>query len=590
MSEGTKRRLAAIVAADVAGYSRLVGFDEEGTLATLRSLRTELIDPLLAKHGGRIANTAGDSLLLEFPSIVDAVRCSIAVQKGMHERNREIDDDQRVEFRVGIHLGDVIAEGSDLLGDGVNVAARLEGLSAPGGMVLSDDAYRQVRDRLNYTWIDDGEHEVKNIVRPVQVWRWAPDDTGAAARTAISEATLTLPDKPSIAVLPFQNMSGDPEQEYFADGIAEDIITALSRLRWLFVISRNSTFTYKGRAVDVRQVGHDMGVRYVLEGSVRKAGKRARVTAQLADAGTGSQIWAERYDRELVDMFDLQDELTASICAQVHVEVAGSERDQAHRKASVDLDAWELYQRGMWHYYKYSKDDALEAHRLFRLATERAPEFAGAFAGLAVAGFSSAMLGYASDSIAILEESLEHAERAVALDDREGAGFYAMGRICTVFGDRDRAIPALRKSVEMTPSSAANLFGLGYAMWWFGMAEEGLPLFTRAIRLSPRDPQLWMYHYMQSLCHAAQAEYDAALTEAKTAIQIKRNEFWPQLALVLIYNALGMKQKAKEAYERGCELNPLISDSYLQTLLATLHKPYWEAWREALYDAGMPKA
>src|SRR5689334_2327094 len=303
-TQRVERRLSAVLAADVAGYSRLVGIDEEGTLAQLHAVRVELIDPAIAVHRGRIIKTTGDGILAEFPSVVDAGRCAVDVQRGMARRNAEVAAERRIAFRIGIHLGDVVVDGDDLLGDAVNVAARLEGIAEPGGISLSEDAWRQVRDKLpEAAFVDVGEQTLKNIARPVRVYRI--DVTGTLPPTT---PTLPLPDKPSIAVLPFQNMSGDPEQEYFTDGMVEDVITGLSRINWLFVIARNSSFAYKGKAVDIKQVGRELGVRYVLEGSVRKGGKRVRITGQLIEADTGNHLWADKYDGVLDDVFDLQDE------------------------------------------------------------------------------------------------------------------------------------------------------------------------------------------------------------------------------------------------------------------------------------------
>src|SRR6266567_1792999 len=321
------RKLAAILAADVAGYSRLTGLDEEGTLKRLRKLRRELINPAVSLHRGRIVKTTGDGILIEFPSVVDAVRCALDVQRGMASRNEEIPADRRIEFRVGINVGDVVVEGEDLLGDGVNVAARLEGISESGGICISDAAYQQVRDRLDLDFEDAGEQQLKNITRPVRAYHVRLDRSPAQAKPA-----LPLPDKPSIAVLPFQNMSGDAEQEYFADGVVEEITTALSRFRNLFVIARNSTFTYKGRALDVKQVGRELGVRYILEGSVRKAGNHVRITGQLVDALTGAHLWADRFDGTLENIFELQDKVTESVVGAVKPRLEQAEIERAKRK------------------------------------------------------------------------------------------------------------------------------------------------------------------------------------------------------------------------------------------------------------------
>src|SRR5262252_3799915 len=318
------RRLAAILAADVAGYSRLMGADEEGTLERLKALRRELVDPKIAEHHGRIVKTTGDGLLVEFASVVDAVRCAVAVQQAMPERNAGVDAESRIELRIGINLGDVIVEGDDLYGDGVNIAARIEALADAGGVFVSHSVYDHVRDRLPFLFDDLGEQQVKNIARPVRVFRVR--DVGAAENTsAQSRPTLALPDKPSIAVLPFQNMSGDPEKEYFADGMVDEIITALSQIRWLFVIARNSTFSYKGQSPDAKRVGRELGVRYVLEGSVRKAGGRVRITAQLIDATNGAHIWADRFDGSLEDVFELQDNVAASVAGVIEPALQAAE-------------------------------------------------------------------------------------------------------------------------------------------------------------------------------------------------------------------------------------------------------------------------
>jgi adenylate cyclase len=375
-----ERRLAAILAADVAGYSRLMGADEEGTLERLKALRRELLDPKIAEHHGRIVKTTGDGLLVEFASVVDAVRCAVAVQQAMPQRNADVATDSRIELRIGINLGDVIVEGDDLYGDGVNIAARIEALADPGGVLISSTVHDHVRDRLPFIFEDLGEQQVKNIARPVRVYRFR--DIGTAVKSTAAE-TLPLPDKPSVAVLPLANMSSDPEQEYFADGIAEDIITALSRYPSLFVIARNSTFTYKGRAVDVKQVGRELGVRYVLEGSLRQGNNRIRVTAQLVEAATGTHVWADRYDRDLADIFAMQDEITEAVTVAIAPAIAEAEQQRAMRKPPESLDAWAAYQRGLWHLRKASAEDNALAERFFQQAIDLDPMFAGGYSGLA---------------------------------------------------------------------------------------------------------------------------------------------------------------------------------------------------------------
>ncbi len=384
-----QRRLAAILSADVVGYSRLLGTDEAGTLARLKALRRDVIDPNIAGHSGRIVKLMGDGVLVEFGSAVDAVACAIEIQKHVPEHEAAGAGADSIRFRVGINVGDIIIDGDDILGDGVNIAARIEGVAAPGGISLSEDAWRQVQGKVATKFVDDGEHSLKNIARPVRVYRVELGGEGTAQPAA---SAPVLPDKPSIAVLPFANMSGDPEQEFFADGIAEDIITALSRYSSLFVIARNSSFSFKGRAVDVKQVGRELGVRYVLEGSLRKSGNRIRVTAQLVEAETGNHVWAERYDRDLADFFTVQDEITQATTIAIAPAIADAEQQRAMRKPPANLDAWGTYQRGMWHLSKASAEDNALAEKFFQRATELDPMFVGGYIGLAA--FSAGQKGH----------------------------------------------------------------------------------------------------------------------------------------------------------------------------------------------------
>jgi adenylate cyclase len=366
------RRLAAILAADVSGYSRLIGADEEGTLARLKAHRNDLIDPKIAEDGGRLVKTTGDGLLVEFASVVDALRCATEIQAAMTERNATVPADSRIEFRIGIHQGDIVVEDGDIFGDGVNIAARLEGLAEPGGICVSARVQEDATGKLDLAFDDIGEQQLKNISRPVRVFRIAPK---RVAQASVLSAALTLPDKPSLAVLPFTNMSADPEQEFFADGIAEDVITALSRYPSLFVIARNSSFTYKGRAVDIKQVGRELGVHYLLEGSLRKAGSRVRVTAQLVEAETGKHVWAERYDRDLADIFSVQDEITEAVTIAIAPAIADAELHRAMRKPPGSLDAWASYQRGLWHMSRASAEDNALAETFFQQAIDLDPKF-----------------------------------------------------------------------------------------------------------------------------------------------------------------------------------------------------------------------
>ena len=379
MSEGTQRKLTAIVSADVVGYSRLMGRDEAGTLRRLNAHRSELIDELIEKRGGRIVQTTGDGLLLEFPSVVAAVECCVAVQKGMAERNADAGD-EAIRFRIGVHLGDVIVEGDDIFGDGVNIAARLQEIGEAGGVVISSNAHDSVEGRVEAEFHDGGDQELKNISRPVRVWRWSID---TRPKPTVADAPLQLPDKPSIAVPPFANMSGDAEQEYFSDGMTEDIITNLSRMHWLFVIARNSTFTFKGQAVDIRRVAAELGVRYVLEGSVRKAGNRVRITAQSIDAGTSNHIWAERYDRELTDIFAVQDEIAEQVAGAIEPAILAAEGLRASSRSRSDLDAWDFVIHGLSLFWQMTQEDSENAIEHLRMATEEYPKYGPAHSMLA---------------------------------------------------------------------------------------------------------------------------------------------------------------------------------------------------------------
>jgi adenylate cyclase len=416
----TVRRLTAILAADVAGYSRLMGADEEATHERLKAHLRELVDPKIAEHRGRVVKNTGDGFLAEFASVVDAVRCAVEVQRGVAEANAASPPENRIEFRMGVNLGDVIAEEHDIFGDGVNVAARLEALAEPGGICVSRVVRDQVRDRLDYTFDDLGEQQVKNIARSVRVYRVRDRAVPVEQPLSGSAQRLPLPDKPSVAVLPFTNMSSDPEQEFFADGIAEDIITALSRYPSLFVIARNSCFIYKGRAVDVKQIGRELGVRYVLEGGLRKSGTRIRVTAQLVEAETSKHVWAERYDRDLADIFALQDEITEAATIAIAPAIADAELRRAMRKPPGSLDAWAAHQRGLWHVFKFSRNDDALAQKYFQQAIDLDPTFAGGCKGL-----TRARTRRPSGSLATLQ-----------IEESEEDGFNMLGRaIVDAVGD-----------------------------------------------------------------------------------------------------------------------------------------------------------
>ena len=454
-----ERRLAAVLAADVAGYSRLMGSDEEGTLARLKAVRKALVDPTIASHRGRIVKTTGDGMLVEFASAVDAARCAVEVQRGMAGQNADVPQDVRIEFRIGIHVGDIIIDDNDIFGDGVNIAARLEGIAEPGGVCMSNDAYRQVRGKVEIVCDDMGPQPLKNIAEPMQAWRvrvvnGAPPNV-ATISSAGSAPPLALPDKPSIAVLPFTNMSGDPEQEYFADGMVEDIITALSRFKSLFVIARNSSFTYKGKAVDIKQVGRELGVRYVLEGSVRKAGNRVRITGQLIEAETDRHIWADKFDGALEDIFDLQDQVTMSVVGLIAPKLEQAEIERAKHKPTDRLDSYDFYLRGIELVSTRTLAPLPEALELFKKAFERDPEYAAAYAMAAW----TILMQQSISGVPLTNEMRTDAIRLANLGARKGIddafALARSGHVLTYLGhEYDRGASMVEQAVALNPNLA----------------------------------------------------------------------------------------------------------------------------------------
>ena len=485
MSDGTQRRLAAIVVADVVGYSRLMGADEVGTLAALRALRSELIDPLIDKHGGRIVKTTGDGLLLEFPSVVAAVQCVIATQEGIAKRNEGIPDNEALRFRIGVHVGDVIIEGDDIFGDGVNIAARIEPLSEPDGISLSDDAYRQVRDRLDVTWEDGGEHQVKNIARPIQVWRWLGSGRRSPVQAPAEGEPFELPDKPSIAVMPFDNISGDPEQEYFADGMTEDLITDLSKISGLFVVARHSSSAFKGQAIDVREVARRLGVRYVLEGSVRKVGSRIRINVQLIDALSGGHLWAERYDGTVENVFELQDDVGAKVVSALAVHLSGDERERLQHVHTRNLDAYELYVRAKSTPYPPIPERLDAAREMFERVIELDPDFAGGYAGVSwVLGFGVTW-GHV-DAGETVARAMALARKAIEVDDAFGWSYTTLALALQLQGKHEEALAAADEAVARQPNDADGHAYRGFILALAGRPKLGLEPVERAIRLNPR--------------------------------------------------------------------------------------------------------
>jgi adenylate cyclase len=486
-----ERRLAAILAADVAGYSRLMGEDEEGTLAALKAIRRELADPKIKEHRGRIVKTTGDGLLMEFASVVDAVRCAVEVQREMVERNADVPPDRRIELRMGINVGDIIRDGRDIYGDGVNVAARLETLAEPGGICVSWVVRDQVRDKLAFSFEDLGEQQVKNIARPIRVHRIVLGEAKGASEPSLGsepKAPLSLPDKPSIAVLPFQNMSGDPEQEYFADGMVEEIITALSRIRWLFVIARNSSFTYKGQAVDVKQVGRELGVRYVLEGSVRKAAGRVRITAQLIEAETAAHLWADRFDGSLEDVFELQDKVAINVSGVIEPALQLAEIRRSANRPTRDLTAYDLYLRALSLAQVWEREGINSALDLLGQAIERDPNYGLALALAAHCHYALHGNGWTDDPQSARRKGVDLARRAVRAGPDDPGVLHNAAYVLGYFGeDINTAIELIDRALAFNPSFAVAWHRSGWLRLWSGRPDIAIEHFETALRLSPRD-------------------------------------------------------------------------------------------------------
>ena len=587
--ERVQRRLAAILVADVVGYSRLMGEDEESTLETLKTYRRDLIDPKLAAYSGRIVKLMGDGMLAEFPSVVDALACAIDVQESVAKRNIGIPDDRRIVFRVGINVGDVIVEEDDLYGDGVNIAARLEHLAEPGCICVSGAVREQVEGKLDARLADGGPQQIKGIVRPVHIFRWSPVAEAAAALTAVAGSEAAATEKPSIAVLPFDYLSDDPEQAHLADGLIEDVITLLSQVRWLFVIARNSTFTYKGRAVDVQQVAQELGVRYVLEGSVRTAGQRIRVSAQLIDGPSRAHLWAQRYDRELKDIFALQDEITEAIVGALEPELGAAERERARRNLPDNLDAWSCYQRGLWHFYRFRPADTLEALQLFERAIALDPNFGPAYAGKSCCHFSQEFLGYAERSTDAIEEAHRAAQQGVALDERDAFSRWALGRALFLRREPDLAIAELETAIDISPSFAQAHYGLGWVLAFVGRYEQALSCLDKACRLSPHDPLLFGFMSARGMTLILMGQYDEAVKWNKMAVRQPNAHFQNHAILASSLGLFGRIDEAKRALDETIRLRPDFCSALVERTIPFQRPEDLEHFLEGLRKAGIPE-
>jgi len=586
-TERVERRLAAVLAADVAGYSRLMGSDELGTLVDLKTIRRDLVDPAIAAHNGRIVKTTGDGILVEFASAVDAVTCAMVVQGQMAEHTSALD----IKYRIGINVGDIIIESGDIFGDGVNIAARIENECEPGGVCVSDDAYRQVRGKTTFAFDDLGERSLKNIERPVRIYSVRPASLSTAAAVRLStelKKSPLLPDRPSIAVLPFSNMSGDPEQEYFADGMVEDIITALSHFKSLFVIARNSSFTYKGRAVDIKQVGCELGVRYVLEGSVRKAGGRMRITGQLIDAVTGAHLWADKIDGALQDVFDLQDEVTTRVVGAIEPSVTRAEITRSQVKSTSSLDAYDLYLRALAAHYSQTRADIDKAVLLLEeaLRLDASYTWVKAFA----AYIHCLRIGQGWGTPEDREKATRFAREALLSGNDEPKTIaFAAHAIAWLAGEHDIALAAIGRALHTNPNSFDVLIRSGWVHAWTADFDLAVEQFLRCVRLNPIDPLLGYAYCGLAFVHNLKGAYEQGAEYARLTTHNMPGWMFGWIHLAISSAYIGNIQEAKTAVGRMLELTPSFCVKQYCVISSSKHDWMLEKAVHGLRLAGLPE-
>ena len=578
------RRLAAILAADIAGYSALMGANEEATVGDLKAHQMVVL-PMIGEYRGRVIDTAGDGILAEFGSVVNAVECALAIQKTMAERNTNVQPSRRMQFRMGINLGDLIHDDARVYGDGVNIAARLEAIAEPGGICISAVVHDQVRKKLPLTFTDLGAQSVKNIAEPIRVYRIDAAQLGASVSP--TKPTLTLLDKPSIAVLAFNNMSGESEQEYFSDGISEDVITDLSKLSELHVIARNSSFTYKGKAVDVKQVGRELGVRYVLEGSVRKSGNRVRVTGQLIDATNGAHIWAERFDRDLTDIFAVQDELAQQIISALKIRLAPQQQGQLARKKTSDVEAYSLFLRGREQALLMTKSNGIEARSLLGRAIEIDPDFAAAHAYVAFTHVTDYVNGWAEVPEQSLERALDIAGRAVAMDEEDPYAHFVFAIALLWNREHDRALAEIQRCLMLAPGSAEGLVAKSNIQYYMGDATGAIDTLNTYMRLDPFYPEVALYFLAQA--QEALGQFETAVTTLKHRLERNPNSATSYALLAACYGHLGMITESRAAWAELKKIDPDFSIDWRHRILPLKDAKIFDRRLEGMRKAGLPE-
>jgi adenylate cyclase len=566
-----ERRLAAILTADAVGYTQMMGNDEVATLETLDAYRS-IMGGLIKQHGGRVVDAVGDNLLAEFPSAVDAVQCAIEIQRQLAESNRERPEEKQMRFRIGVNVGDLIVVGDRIVGDGVNVAARIEAEASPGSVAISRSVLDQIDGKLPISLRDKGEYTLKNVSRPVQIYEIeAEADQGEG--TQEKSAVRVEPNVPgfggrsAIAVLPFRNLSTDPDQEYFADGLAEDLITSLASLRIYPIISRNSSFSYKNQPADPRQAGRELGAHYIVTGSVRKLGGRVRVNAELVDSGDGRQIWSGRYDREISDIFEVQDEITAAIAGAVGPALYQSEMLHAIRRAPKNSDAWDCVHRGMWHLYRYTREGVAKARAWASRALELQPDSATAYCLIAFSRMYEVIYQWVDSRDEPLAEAMQAAENAVAADRDDPLALTALGFACSLCGFRDRAVAILERAVQVNPSSAIAFWSLGATLTTAGRPDEGIPMVEKAMRLSPQDPLMNEFLFTIGSAHFMAERYEEAIEYAQRSLDMKPDQPGAWRIIAAASALLGKMGEARRAVGQMVRLAPDLTEERLRVFL-----------------------
>ena len=632
MAEKVERRLAAILCADVAAYSRLVREDEERTLAAVKADIVEIFEPGIASHRGRIFKTMGDAVLAEFTSVVDAVRCAVELQRNLVKRNVETPADRQIEFRMGVNLGDVVIDGSDVHGDGVNVAARVQDVAEPGGICISEDTYRHLSGRIEVGYKDLGPLRLKKFDKPVRVyriesdpvmpgrvvvamsarlqrWKW-PAATAIVALVALlaaghfgvfpirvqstdveparpSRMAFALPDKPSIAVLPFDNLSADAKNDVISDGLTEDIITSLSKISTMFVIARNSTFTYKGKPVKVQQVAEELGVRYVLEGSVQRSGEQLRMTAQLIDATTGRHLWSERYDREVQEIFALQDEITKQIVAALEVKLTAGKGARVAASGTKNVKAWELVREGETIHRRFSKENNAQAREIYKRAIELDPEYALAWAQLGATHFFAGRFQWSNSADESFERAIELSKKALSLDDALSGPHGVLSLIYLFQRRHDEAIAEGERAVALSPNTAQNYSTLGFTLAFTGRHAEAIALLKKAMRLSPYYPDYMVW--MLGMAHTEAGQYEEAVQILKSSLERNPNHFLPYVRLAAAFSEMGREAEARAAAAQVLRINPNFTITYWERVSPYKDVAAWARHRNALLIAGLPE-